>query len=190
MLRRADCACGDWAALSTSARIRRRSGMDCARSASYPQALMAAITEKSDWLVSTLILGGCWARAGSESRAQSASTIVRRVFREASCFDPDNRLVCGASVRAAWPGKQMRRKHSIRLLRLKRPRYLIAVANANYSAGSGGETQPPTLILENEITTRPLVGSPKLVAGRNWVKINAFFISGLSSEPAEEFKTR
>ena len=35
-------------------------------------------------------------------------------------------------------------------------------------------------MLENEITTRPLVGSPKLVAGRNWVKISAFFISGLN----------
>ncbi len=30
-----------------------------------------------------------------------------------------------------------------------------------------GLLQPPTLMLENEITTRPLVGSPKLVAGRN-----------------------
>ena len=36
-------------------------------------------------------------------------------------------------------------------------------------------------MLENEITMRPLVGTPKLVAGRNWVKISAFFISGLNS---------
>ena len=62
---------------------------------------MAAITENKDWLLSTLMRGDCWALAGSASRAQSVSTVERRVFREVSWIESVNRLVYGFSVKVS-----------------------------------------------------------------------------------------
>lgn len=144
--------------------------------------------------------GGCWALAGSVSIAQSTSTIEKRVFRGASWIESVNRLVCGVSVRFAGQGSKYTTGYASKEVgdssildkavcdRAARLEYTRANSNCNFAPR--GQSQPPTLILENEITTRPLVGSPKLVAGRNWVKIRAFFISGLSSFCPAGFNTR